>query len=152
MKIKNEDGKLKATPVRAALAQSYIRRSMRRGIDYVEDSFKTKCRDAIFIVKPFLITRRKVSRNIRNALRNEARKFATEYLKIRTTKELFSDIIANKLQRGMSFALKKIYPLAFCEIRVLELVSEKAMEEIGEEEMRRLQEEKNALEKEVSDK
>ena len=39
------------------LLPSYIRRIMRRGIDYVEDSFKTSCKDAQIIIKPFMITR-----------------------------------------------------------------------------------------------
>ncbi|MDO8508964.1 MAG: hypothetical protein Q7S27_04740 [Nanoarchaeota archaeon] len=141
MKIKNEDGKLKASPVSANLAGSYIRRALRRGSDYVEDSFKANCRDAVLVVKPFMITRRRVSREVRNAIRVNARKFIEGYLKIRTTKELFSDIIANKLQRGMAAKLKKIYPLAMCEIRVFEIIGEKALEDIKEEERKQLMEE-----------
>lgn len=129
MKVKNENGKLRAVPMSANLAGSYIRRSMRRGIDYVEDSFKTECEDAIVLIKPFLITRKRVSRAVRKALREGAQKYIKEHVKSRDTKELFSDIISNKLQRGMSIKLKKIYPLAMCEIRVFEIIGEKALAE-----------------------
>ena len=147
MKIKNEDGKLKAFPIKANLAGSYIRRSMRRGIDYVEDSFKTNCRDAITVIKPFFITRRRVSRSVRQNLRSNAKKYIESYLKIRTTKELFSDIIANKLQKGLALKLKKVYPLAMCEIRAFEILREKPLEEIKEDERKKLIEENDALEK-----
>ena len=148
MKIKYEDGKLKAYPIAANLAGSFIRRSMRRGTDYVEDSFQTGCRDALIVVKPFLITRRRVSRAVRKMLREQAKKYIESYVKIRTANELFSDIMANKLQRGMSLKLKKTYPLAMCEIRILEIAGDKPLEEIGEEEKQKLIEENKVLESE----
>jgi len=125
MKIYIEDRKLKALPMKVVLVGSYIRRVMRRGIDYVEDSFDVECRDAIAKIKPFLITRKKVSRVVRNTLRINARKYLEGYLKIRTVKEIFSEIITNKLPRGIAVKLKKIYPLALCEIRVFEVIKEK---------------------------
>ena len=132
MKVKNEDGKLLAEPMSANLAGSYVRRSMRRGADYVEDSFKIECADAIVLIKPFLITRKKVSRAVRKSLRDNAQKFIKTYVKSRSTRELFSEIISNKLQRGMATKLKKIYPLAMCEIRIFEICGEKAGGSAGE--------------------
>jgi len=38
-----------------------------------------------------------------------------------TFKEVASEVMANKIQKELSLKLKKIYPLALCEIRVLEL-------------------------------
>ena len=151
MRIKNENGKLNATPLSVNLPGSYIRRSMRRGIDYVEDSFMVNCRDAILSIKPFLITRKNVSRAVRNALRFNTRKFIDAYIKIRTTKELFSDIISNKLQRGMALKLKKVYPLAMCEIRLFEVLGDKPLEEIKEEDKQKLIEETEIVEKDIVD-
>jgi len=125
MKIENENGALRAVPISANLAGSYIRRALRKGSDNVEDSFSAECMDAIVIMKPFLITRMKVSRAVRRVLRDNAKKYILDYIRIRSVKELFSDIITNKLQKGMSLKLKKIYPLAFCEIRVFEVVEKK---------------------------
>lgn len=132
MKIKNEGGKLTANPTSLILAGSYIRRAMRRGIDYVEDSFAANCRDFLVRIKPFMITRRKVSRSVRNNLRNNAKNYIEGYVKIRTAKELFSDIMTNKLQKGLVTKLKKTYPLAMCEIRIFEIEGEKSKEEIQE--------------------
>ena len=137
MKIHHENGKLRAVPRSAKLAGSFIRRSMRRGSDYVEDSLEAKCRDAVVIIKPFLITRRRVSRSVRNVLRETAKKFLKSYLKIRDSREVFSDLMANKLQKGMASKLKKIYPLAMCEIRSFEIKGERPegeVEDVGTEE------------------
>ena len=125
MRIKNDNGKLVAVPMNLRLAGSYIRRAMHRGIDYVEDSFNAECRDAIVRIKPFLITRKNVSRAVRKALRETANKYIISYIKIRSIKELFSDIMTNKLQKGIASKLKKIYPLAMSEIRVFEFLKEK---------------------------
>jgi ribosomal protein S3AE len=43
----------------------------------------------------------------------------------KTSLELFSDIMVGKIQKELSLKLKKIYPLALCEIRILEIVNKK---------------------------
>ncbi len=133
MKVKNDDGKLTAEPISLNLVSSYVRRNMRTGIDYVEDSFAAECRDITARVKPFLITRKKVSRAVRKVLRDEARKYIQGHVKIRDRKEVFSDIMTNKLQRGLSLKLKKVYPLALCEIRGFEVVGVKEITESDRE-------------------
>lgn len=128
LKVNMENGELAANPVSISLAGSYIRRMMRTGIDYVEDSFDAELRDGKARIKSFMITRNKVSRAVRNELRNEAKKFVESYVKARTQREVFSEIMANKIQRDLSLKLKKVYPLALCEIRFFEVVSEKKLE------------------------
>lgn len=125
MRVKLEEGQLVAEPVSLELAGSYIRRMIRKGTDYVEDSFEAVCKDASVIVKPFLITRNKVSRALRKHLRDQARAHLESYLKARTAKEAFTDITTNKAQKELSLRLKKIYPLALCEIRVFTLIEAK---------------------------
>src|SRR3989338_3143263 len=124
-KLRFVEGAIVAEPIRLVVVGSYIRRAMRRGSDYVEDSFSVVCRDGNAVIKPFMITRKKVSRAVQQALRLGTREQLESYCKIRTRQELFSDIMAGKLQKELSLKLKKIYPLAFCEIRVFELVKEK---------------------------
>ena len=128
LKVKAKGDKLEAEPLSLKLVMSYIRRIMRKGVDYVEDSFEMECRDFAIKVKPFLITRKKVSRAVRRALRETAKKHLGARLKVRTAEEIFSDIMANKLQKDLSIKLKKIYPLAFCEIRIFEVIGEKKKE------------------------
>lgn len=123
-RVKNGENGLIGEPMSLVLAGSYIRRMIRKGIDYVEDSFKSDCKDSKVEAKIFIITRNKVSRAVRNHIRVEARKIVESYLKGRTTKEVFSEITANKIQREMSLKLKKIYPLALCEINSFKLVSD----------------------------
>lgn len=126
LRVNHENGELKGEPVTLELAGSYIRKSIRKGTDYVEDSFAAECRDFNVRIKPFMLTRKKVSRAVRNALRTNARNFIESYIKARTAGEIFSELTANKLQRELSFKLKKIYPLALCEIRYFGIESEKA--------------------------
>jgi len=128
LKIKAEGEKLTSEAESLQLAGSYIRRSIRKGTDYVEDSFKVECRDVVATIKPFLITRNRVSRAVRRALREAARKNLEAYLKSRTAKEIFTELMTNKLQKNLSLKLRKIYPLAVCEIRVFKIEERKEAE------------------------
>jgi len=125
MKIRKEGDALEAHPTASRLLSSYMRRMMRKGTDYVEDSFVTKCKDCELVVKPFLITRKKVSRAVRNELRVTAQEHLKGTMTPKTSLELFSEIMTGKIQKELSLRLKKIYPLALCEIRVLEVVAKK---------------------------
>ena len=125
LRIFLEDGKLVGNPETLLLSQSYIKRLMRGGVDYCEDSFETECRDSTAKIKPFLITRKRVPRSILKALRNETKNFISGYAKTRTAKEIMTEIITNKFQKQLSLKLKKIYPLALCEIRVFEILEQK---------------------------
>ena len=126
LKLKNE--KLMGELSSLQLISSYLKRVMRRGTDYVEDSFKTECKDAKLQVKPFLITRKRVPRSVRKAIRETARKHLQSHITLRTVKEVFSEIMTNKMQKGLSLKVKKIYPLALCEIRMIKVLEEKKLE------------------------
>src|SRR3989344_3682843 len=128
-KIHNNNGTIESTPISLELLGSYLRKAISKGTNYVEDSFEIDCKDAHIRIKPFLLTRRRVSRAIRNELRKTAHKFIEGYCKVRSADEIFSDVTANKIQKELAYKLKKIYPLAFCEIRILEIVPEKKMTE-----------------------
>jgi ribosomal protein S3AE len=127
-KIINKNSELEAYPISLEVMQSFIRRAIRSGTDYVEDSFEVICKDAKLRIKPFLLTRKRVSRPVLRELRNQARKFIEAYVTVRTIEEIFSELTTNKIQRELSLKLKKIYPLAFCEIRKVEIVPEKKIQ------------------------
>ena len=122
-KSENLEGK----PISIMLAQSFIRRMVRRGTDHVEDSFEAECKDSQTIVKPFMITRNKVSRAVRKELREQTKKYLLDYMKANSVQEVMSDMMANRLQKSLSLRLKKIYPLALCEIRIFEIVEGKSI-------------------------
>jgi len=133
LRIKNEAGKLTGEPVCLQLVGSYVRRMMRKGSDYVEDSFYAESKDGKILVKPYLITRHKVSRGVRKALRNLTKETLLAHIATRKFKDVFNEITTNKIQKDLSVKLKKIYPLALCEIRVLELVESSRKPESTEE-------------------
>ena len=119
IKIKNNEAVAEIKSLR--LAPSYIVRMMRNNISYVEDSFKCKAKDGNLRIKPYLLTRKRVHRSVRKALRNKTFEFVNEFCADKTRDEVFSSIISSLLQKTLSLKLKKIYPLAMCEMRVVEL-------------------------------
>ncbi len=121
LKVSVKDNEAVATPKKIILMPYFLRRMMRKGTNYVEDSFSASCKDSEIIIKPFLITRRKVSRAIRNSLRKKAKEELINYVKDKTSDELFEEVIKNQIQKPLNQKLKKIYPLSLCEIRVLEI-------------------------------
>ena len=116
-----KDDKATTTPRQIKLMPYFLRRMIRKGTNYVEDSFSAKCKDAQLKIKPFLITRRKVSRAVRKTLREKARQELIEYIKDKTTEHIFDEALKNQIQKPLSLKLKKIYPLALCEIRILKV-------------------------------
>jgi ribosomal protein S3AE len=119
--VKVEENVATASPKKIVLMPYFLRRMIRKGTNYVEDSFVAECSDGKVIIKPFLITRRKVSRAVRNALRVKTKEELMNYVKDRSAEELFDEVLKNQIQRPLSQKLKKIYPLSLCEIRVLEI-------------------------------
>ena len=121
LEVKVEGEKAIAIPRESRLMPYYLRRMVRKGTDYIEDSFSVKCKDAEIKIKPLLISRRKVSRAVRKALREKAREELTNYVKDKTTQTIFEELLKNQIQKPLSLILKKIYPLSLCEIRILKI-------------------------------
>ena len=124
IKISVKDDHAKALSKEIKLLPYYLKRLARKGTSYVEDSFSTKCKDAQIRIKPFLITRRKVSRAVRKALREKAKEELIKYFKTKNSEEIFEEVLKNQLQKTLSLKLKKIYPLSLCEIRILKVEKE----------------------------
>jgi ribosomal protein S3AE len=124
LKVAVKDDKAIASPRSIKLMPSFLRRGVRKGTNYIEDSFSTDCKDAQIRIKPFLVSRRKVSRAVRKALRNKAKEELVNYVKDKDSIILFEEILKNQIQKSLSLKLKKIYPLSLCEIRVLKIEKE----------------------------
>lgn len=118
--IFNIEEKLFAIPKKIEIIKSYLKRIIRKGTDNVEDSFVVNCMDIRAIMKPFLITRKKVSRAVRKNLRNTAREFLINYAKEKKYNEVCEEILEGNIQKALLPKLKKVYPLAFCDLRVFE--------------------------------
>lgn len=121
LKIKLQDSKAIARPKKMIVLPFFIKHMLRKGVSYVEDSFAAETKESKAVIKPFFITRKKVSRAVKRTLRNSAKNWIIDYAKTKTDEELFSDVLSGKLQKPLSLKLKKIYPLALCEIRILEI-------------------------------
>ncbi|MEM3112939.1 MAG: hypothetical protein QXI33_00760 [Candidatus Pacearchaeota archaeon] len=144
--VKEENKQIIAIPVQAHLPGFYIRRMMRKGIDYVEDSFLTQCKDHRIRIKPFLLTRKRVSRRVLNGLRNKTKEELIEYSKDRSFENLILDIMNNKLQRELNPKLRKVYPLGLFEIKFI------GIEDPKEHEIYEKEQEKNIEKKESENK
>jgi len=119
--IKEQGKELVAIPKSLILTGSYIRRIMRPSISYVEDSFQVETKDNIIVsAKPFFITRKKVSRAVRAHLRSEAKKIITDLIKEKSYLDLTEEIYMGIFQKTLLPKMKKIYPLAFCDLRIFE--------------------------------
>lgn len=121
LKTKVDGDEITTIPMELRLMPFYLKRMVRRGTNYVEDSFSTPCKNGNVRIKPFLVTRRKVSRPVRKALRNMMKEELIGWAKENNSEELFQEVLKNKIQKELSVKLKKIYPLALCEIRVLKV-------------------------------
>jgi ribosomal protein S3AE len=116
-----KDGKAIAEPKKLTVLPYFIRHMLHVGVDYVEDSFIVESLKSKLIIKPFLITRKKVSRAVKRTLRNSAKNFLQDYTKTETNDKIFEEILSGQLQKALSLKLKKIYPLGLCEIRIIQV-------------------------------
>ena len=123
-KVILKEDKAIALPKGIILMPYFLRRMIRKGTDYVEDSFSVECKGALLRIKPFLITRRKVSKKVKRGLREQVREDIKEYVKSRELDEIFDEILKNRIQKELSLRLKKIYPLSLCEIKSIEIEKE----------------------------
>ncbi len=118
--IKKENDKFVGKLISLKVYPAYIRRIIRTGTSIIEDSFTCKSKDAVFKIKPFIVTRKKVHRSICTRLRKEAKEEIINFFQETTKEEIFRDVLSATLQKKISKKLKKIYPLAFCDIRIIE--------------------------------
>lgn len=151
VKIKIEDNKAVAYPNKIKLMPYFIKRMIRKRISYIEDSFETPSQESLIKIKPFLITRKKVSRAVRRALRNRCKNWIEDYIAEKKDNEIFNDILSNKTQRTLSLVLKKTYPLSLCEIRILEIIRPLKPEEVPEIKKKKIEERIKPLDEEIID-
>jgi len=130
LKIKLENEKPVAYPIKIKLMPYFIRRMIRKRISYVEDSFITPSQESMLVIKPFLITRNRVSKAIRKTLRNKCKNWIEDYISEKKDNEIFSEVLSNRMQKPLSLYLKKTYPLSLCEIRILEIARPLKPEEV----------------------
>jgi len=120
--VHEKDKELYGEMVSFSIYPSFIRKMIGHNISIIEDSFICKSKDTTLRIKPFLITRKRVHRSVRAELRNKAKEFLANTAESLTKTDFFQYTINGTIQKDLSKHLKKIYPLAVSEIRVVEVV------------------------------
>jgi len=120
-RIKSVSDKTAATEImQYEVMPSHIKRMMRKGRKKIGDSFIAELKDKSKIrIKPVIITKTKTQKSILTAIRKIAKQFIIEKAKTQNFTEMIHDTISTKFQREMRDKLKKIYPIAFCEFRMI---------------------------------
>ena len=121
-KIKEVNGNTAvAAPEKYMLSDSLVKRIVRREGTKLDDSFTAESKDKTkFQIKPLMSSKSKLHRSVAASLRNIIRNHVKgEFLK-ESDSEILKSVIDNKLQREIKAMTRKTYPLAVCDIRVLE--------------------------------
>lgn len=109
-----------ATLVHYQLNNSYLKRMVRKTSNKVEESFLLTTKDGqLCRIKPVLFTRNKVNNSTLTSIRKKAEEHLKQVAQQLTLVELFSLVVSNKLQMELKGALRKIYPVSSCEIKML---------------------------------
>jgi len=115
--------KVKTEIVKYAMQPTAVRRFVRRQKDKVDDSFIVKSKDNIKIrVKPILVTIAPASKPVQSSLRAKARQVIANEIAKLSYEKFIEEVIQRAFQKKVKSQIKKIFPLAICEIRVAEIV------------------------------
>lgn len=115
---------------------SSIRRMIKRGKIIINDSIVVKTKDDKLIrIKSFLVTIALARSSALKGLKKNLRSILTKDIAGMDYDALLKELISHRLQTDLREQLKKIYPLAVCEIRAIEIEKEKKeFEEEGKKE------------------
>ncbi len=107
------------------LINAMIKRLVRKRTKRVDDSFILKTKDNKYvIVKPFIVTRTRVSRNVRSAIRKFTRTYLLNYFEHHTYEDFVKNVLNDSLVNELKSKLYKITPILHTFIRVFKLIEE----------------------------
>jgi ribosomal protein S3AE len=148
-----EDNKFHTRIISYNYSPSSIRRLVRRRMTRVDDSLVVSTKDNKKVrIKPFLLTRGKVSNSVKYKLRISLKEELTNLIKKTSYKDIFNMIIKHKLQREFKDKLNKVYPLKALEIRVLQEEKLYVSKVSTKKEKKLVPEDKEELSKETKEK
>jgi len=97
---------------------SAVKRMIRRNRNKIDDSFLAETRDGKKLrIKPLITTRSRTVKSVQSKIRKSIKVYLLEEIKKITKDQFMSALIFHKFQRSMYERLKKIYPIASCEVR-----------------------------------
>lgn len=99
-----------------------IKRMVRRGKDRLDLTIKVNTSDNHTVtIKPLVLTKTNAKGSIKTAIHQFVKAYAIKTIAKMTYDNLFKEVIGHQFQKGLYGRLKKIYPIALCEIRYLKL-------------------------------
>ncbi len=117
----SKENKLETRVIGYYFSSSAIKRFMRRHMTRIDDSLVVMSKDDLKIrIKPFLLTKSKVSRSVEYSLRINLREELINFVRKTPYEQIFSMVIKYQIQKELREKLSKIYPIKNLEIRVLE--------------------------------
>jgi len=121
-KINNvANGRAQTELLRYELLLSNLKRLVRKAKDKINDSFVVETKDKVKVrMKPYFITKNRAQRRILSAIKKRAREFMAETVAKDDFSNIMLDVFSSKLQRELKDVLNKVYPLAICELSVVE--------------------------------
>jgi len=136
------------------ISPSSIKRIVRRNRERLDDSFVVMTSDQKLVrIKPLVLTRFNTNRSVTTTLRKRIRVEVQQAVNSNTFEGLVRDLSQNKFQTKLKDSLKKIYPVAICEVRNLLIVTKPGVkplsiktEEVAEEEPEEIEMEEEAKE------
>lgn len=107
---------------RYEISPSYIKKTVRREKDRIDDSFSCTTSDGVHVrIKPFVLTRFKTKNSIATAIRAKTKQLLQKMIQKQTYDQLVEDLVTYKIQKTLWEELKKVYPLRTFEIRMMAL-------------------------------
>jgi ribosomal protein S3AE len=114
------DNKMDTRIIGYSVSPAGIKRFVRRHMTRIDDSIVVMTKDNIKIrIKPFLLTRSKVSRTVEYAMRAALKEELIKLVRETPYETLFSMILKYQLQKEFKEKLSKVYPIRSLEIRML---------------------------------
>ncbi len=99
-----------------------IKRMVRRRKSRIDDSFSVMSSDERKVrVKPFILTLNKANQSTNTAIIRATREFFIRTIAKSNYETFIKSLVTKKVQKELYDSIKKIYPIAVCEIRVMKL-------------------------------
>ncbi len=118
-----KSGKLTTKIKEYSLINSSLKRLVRRKHDRLDSSLVLTTSDGVKVrIKVLAITRNKVKGSVKTAIIKELESYVTDFVTKNSYESVFHSVIFYKIQRSLKEKLDKVYPLKYCEVRVIKQI------------------------------
>lgn len=131
-KINKVDGNvLRTAVVGYELTPTYVKKSVRKNTDKLDDHFRFKTKDGKDVVlKSLTITFHKSQRSVKNQIRKELKSLLEKEVKESDFAAFVGDLVNRRVQMTVKKKLHKIFPVKEVSVKSLKLKDEKVEREV----------------------